>query len=112
MTVRWLPEAKAERDALPAGERQALLNAADKLAVVGDQLGFPHSSAVKAAGATLRELRPRRGRCPWRAFYRRVGDELLIAAVGPEAEADPRGFTRAAAVAVERLATDQEAEHG
>lgn len=51
----------------------------------------------------LRELRPRVGHSPWRVLYRRVGDIFVIAAVGPEAEADPRGFARVAANAVKRL---------
>jgi hypothetical protein len=32
-----------------------------------------------------------------------VGDALVVAAIGPEAEADGRGFARAVAVAQERL---------
>ena len=38
---------------------------------------------------------------PWRAFYRRIGDVFVIAAVG--AEADPRGFARAVTNALTRL---------
>lgn len=38
------------------------------------------------AGADrLRELRPRGGRSPWRALYRQVGDEFVVAAIAPEA---------------------------
>jgi hypothetical protein len=36
-------------------------------------------------------------------LYRRVGDVFVLAAVGPEAEADPRGFKRAVVAAEERL---------
>ena len=36
-------------------------------------------------------------------FYRRFGDVFVLAAVGPEAEADPRGFKRAVMAAEERL---------
>lgn len=87
---------------MPATERLALDHAVDKLAAFGTQLPFPHQSSVRQ-GEGLRELRPRAGRSPWRAFYRRVADIFLIAAVGPEAEADPRGFARAVAIAVRRL---------
>lgn len=77
-------------------------NALEKLEVYADRLPFPHSSQVKGA-SHLRELRPRAGRSPWRAFYRRVEDVLVVAAVGPEAQADPVRFRRAVQVAEERL---------
>lgn len=77
-------------------------NALEKLMVYGDQLPFPHSSKVKGA-IHLRELRPRAGRSPWRAFYRRIADTIVIGAIGPEAEADPHGFRRAVQAAAERL---------
>ena len=65
-------------------------------------LGHPHTSAVQGA-PSLRELRPRAGRSPWRALYRQVGDYFVIAAIGPEARKGPPGFARACAAAVERL---------
>jgi hypothetical protein len=43
------------------------------------------------------------GGVPGERFYRRLGDVFAIAAVGPEAEANPRGFKRAVAAAEERL---------
>jgi hypothetical protein len=101
-TVYLLPEAQAELRALPVTERVAVLNAAKKLEALGHDLGYPHSSAVRDADR-LRELRPRGGRSPWRAFYRRLGDAFVVAAVGPEAEADPRGFKRAVAAAEKRI---------
>ena len=97
-----LAEADAERQALPGAERVALANAIEKLNALGDQLAYPHSSSVRGAQG-LRELRPRGGRCPWGAFYRRVGLAMVIAAIGPEAQADPRGFDRAVAAAGQRL---------
>lgn len=84
-----------------------MANAVDKLTVFGPALPFPHSSSLQGA-ERLRELRPRAGRSPWRAFYRRVGDVLVIAAIGPEAEADKRRFDRAVAAAVTRLAELEE----
>ena len=51
----------------------------------------------------LRELRPRGGRSRWRPLYGRLGDTFLIAAVGPEALVDARGFRRAVAAASQRL---------
>lgn len=112
--ILWLvkidvhPEAEEELQALPAAERDAMQNGFEKLEVYGDRLPFPHTSRVKGA-TQLRELRPRGGRSPWRAFYRRVGDTLVIAAIGPEAHVDPRSFGRAIRAAEERLTRlDQE----
>lgn len=101
-TVSLHPQAEAELKRLPTAERVAVLNAAQKLEALGPDLGYPHSSAVRDADR-LRELRPRAGRSPWRGFYRRFGDVFVLAAVGPEAEVDPRGFKRAVVAAEERL---------
>jgi hypothetical protein len=101
-TVYLLPRAEADLQLLPLAERAAVLNAAKKLEALGPDLGYPHSSAVRDADR-LRELRPRGGRSAWRAFYRRFGDVFVVAAVGSEAEADPRGFKRAVAAAEARL---------
>ncbi len=79
------------------------MTAVAKLEAFGDQLGAPHSSQVKGSRVGIRELRPRSGRSPWRVLYRRVADAMVIVAVGPEAEHDPRGFGRAVRRAEERL---------
>lgn len=84
-----------------------MLNAVEKLKVFGPALPFPHCSAIQGA-ERLRELRPRAGRSAWRGFYRRLGDVLVIAAIGPEAETDKRGFDRAVAAATMRLAELEE----
>jgi hypothetical protein len=105
--VAYLPEAEQERTALPKAERAALINADAKLGVFGPQLGYPHTSAVRHADR-LRELRPRAGRSAWRALYRQVGDVFVVAAVGPEAQSDPRGFERAVRRALQRLADLEE----
>jgi hypothetical protein len=105
--IAYLPEAEQERAALPKSERAALINADAKLAAFGPLLGYPHTSAVRGAEG-LRELRPRAGRSAWRALYRQVGDVFVVAAVGPEAQSDPRGFDRAARLAQQRLATVKE----
>lgn len=90
------PDAQIELGALPSRERL-------KLEAIGPNLGYPHSSAVKDADR-LRELRPRSGNCPWRAFYRQVGDVIfVVAAVGPEASVGPRDFVKAVRLAEERL---------
>ena len=83
-----------------------MLNAVEKLEAAGPTLPFPHQSGVQG-GEKLRELRPRAGRSPWRGFYRRIGDMFVVAAVGPEAASDRRGFDRATADAVSRLETIQ-----
>ena len=80
-----------------------MMAAVAKLEAFGDQLGAPHSSQVKGSRAGIRELRPRSGRSPWRALYRRVGVAMVILAVCPEAMRDRRGFDRAVRRAGERL---------
>jgi len=77
--VRFHPEARKEERELPAREKLAMANAIDKLRALGPALPYPHSSDVRGADR-LRELRPRAGRSPWRALYRRVGDVMVIAA--------------------------------
>jgi hypothetical protein len=73
-----------------------------KLLSYGDQLPYPHSSRIQG-GATVRELRPRAGRSAWRAFYRRIGAVMVIGAIDPEAQHDPRGFRRPVVDAESRL---------
>ncbi|WP_146114834.1 type II toxin-antitoxin system RelE/ParE family toxin [Microbacterium sp. MYb45] len=96
------PEATSEYSALNAREAVAIDNAVAKLRVVGASLGYPHTSDVKNT-QKLRELRPRAGRSPVRAFYRQIGDTFVIGAYGPEAESNPKGFKRACEDAVRRL---------
>ncbi|MGH3400970.1 MAG: hypothetical protein ACRDRJ_00360 [Streptosporangiaceae bacterium] len=108
-TYRYLAEAIAEREALVPREMAALINAEAKLAVLGPRLPYPHSSAVQGADR-LRKLRPRGGRSPWRALYRQVGDEFVLAAVAPEAQVDPRGFVAGCRRAEARLADFEETQ--
>jgi len=77
-------------------------HAVDKLEAFGPRLPFPHQSDVRDAPG-LRELRPRAGRSPWRALYTRIQDEFVIAAIGPEAQVDGRGFRRAVRNALLRI---------
>lgn len=102
IAVIYHPDADRDRARLQPRERAALANAVEKLAAMGDQLPYPHSSAVQ--GTSLRELRPRGGRSTFRALYRRVGDQMVIGAIAPEAMQNPRGFQRAVALAVARIA--------
>ena len=102
-----MPEAEAERDKLPPGERVAIYNAVRKLETIGPYLGYPHTSDVRQADG-LRELRPRAGRSPWRGLYRQCGQIFVIAAICPEADQDPRGFRRGCDDAAERLAELEE----
>lgn len=87
---------------LPARELVALSNAIEKLRAMGPNLPAPHQSNVEGA-ESLRELRPRAGRSPWRGFYRRIGDVFVIAAVGPEAQVDRRKFAQTVKAAQQRL---------
>jgi len=104
--VRYHPAAEEERKQLPTRERTALANAVEKLRAMGPLLPYPHQSNVEGAKG-LRELRPRAGRSPWRAFYRRIEDVFVdvfvIGAVGPEAQVDKRKFTGAVESAQKRL---------
>jgi hypothetical protein len=107
-TVYLHPDAEIELAKLPPRERIAVDNAMTKLRAIGPNLGHPHSSRVQGIDHDLRELRPRQGRSPWRAFYARVGEVFVVAAIGPEARQDRRGFDRAVTAAIDRL-SDAEA---
>src|SRR5437667_5423245 len=102
MRVAFHPSAADELRSLPDREREAMQRALEKLRELGDQLGFPHSSAVRGADR-LRELRPRAGRSPWRALYRRIGELIVVGAVAPEAGHQRRAFEAAVKQAEERL---------
>ena len=109
MKVVFHPDAEAELGDLPTREKVAVDNVVEKLKALGTQLGYPHCSAVQGA-EKLRELRPRSGRSPWRAFYRRVSDVIVIASIGPEAKVDRKGFDAAVRKAERRLAELEEEE--
>ncbi|SBW22926.1 hypothetical protein FDG2_3317 [Candidatus Protofrankia californiensis] len=96
------PDADVELNKIPARERTAVATALDKLRAIGPALGHPHTSDIKTA-QRLRELRPRQGRSPWRVFYRQIGPALVVGAIGPEADTDPKGFARAVRSAEQRL---------
>jgi len=100
--VLFHPEAQAELAALPEEERVAVDHAVEKLETMGRRLPFPHQSDVRGV-SSLRELRPRGGRSPWRAFYRQIGKAMVIGGIGPEANIDRRGFDRAVRRAEQRL---------
>ena len=102
-TVRYLPQAEAERGSLVAREKAALINADLKLAALGPDLPYPHSSAVQGADRS-RELRPRGGRSRWRALYRQVGSVFVVAAIAPDAQVDRRAFAAGCRRAEDRLA--------
>jgi hypothetical protein len=105
--VEILKEAVSELEGIPIREQIAILTAIEKLEVIGQNLGHPHSSQVK--GTSLRELRPRAGNSPWRALYKQVGSTVfIVAAIGPEALHDPRKFKRAVRIAEERLAREEQ----
>lgn len=104
--MSWLvvyhPDALVELGRLPTNEQAAIVHAVEKLESRGPNLGHPHSSSVKIA-VSLRELRPRAGRSPWRAFYRRMGTSFVVGAIGPEANVDGKGFGNAVAAAEQRI---------
>ena len=111
MEVRFHHEARGEFNAYPSlAEKEAMQVALRRLELFGAELGYPHTSHV-AGSPGLRELRPRGGNSPWRAFYRQVGARMLVAAFGPEARVDRHGFDRAVGLAAERIA-DYERREG
>lgn len=100
----WIhPDALSEFEALDARERRAMMNALEKLSLLGRDIRFPHASKVVDADR-IWELRPRAGRSRSRALYRPVADGIAVAAFGPEFQVDPRSFRRAVARAQRRLA--------
>ena len=101
------PGAEKELARLPDGEKLAMHHAVEKLEALGPRLPYPHQSGVKGAEG-LRELRPRAGRSPWRALYRQVGGVMVVAAIGPEAKVNQRGFAAAVKRARARLAELEE----
>jgi hypothetical protein len=105
--VWYLWEAAVEQRRLPMNELLALRHALEKLEAYGPLLPAPHQKHVVGA-ERLRELRPRAGRSRFRAFYRQVGDAMLIAAIGPEYQVDRIGFQRAVRVAEQRLRAFEE----
>ena len=102
-TVVYHPDAESELDQLPVTERAAMVHAIEKLEALGPRLPFPHQSSVRGHAGSLRELRSRAGRSPWRGLYDRRGDVFVLAAIGPEANVDRRGFDRAVMAALRRL---------
>ena len=103
MVVRFHFIARQEfNEILPPAEKDAMVHVIELLEENGDRLGHPYTSDVRIA-ANLRELRPRAGRSPWRAFYRRIGDLIYVGAFGPEAQSNPRGFGQAVRAAEARL---------
>lgn len=110
MDVEVLPEADTELMRLPDNERDAMDHAFAKLEQsTNGLLPSPHSSQVKNSRG-LRELRPRQGKSACRALYRRIGNKVIIGAIGPEAKANPAGFRRALNLAEERLVRAEERE--
>src|SRR5439155_18330794 len=100
--VDFHEDAVSELRGLDGRDQEAIQHAREKLVDLGDRLPFPHQSAVRR-GAPPRELRPRGGRCRWRALYARVGAGFVILAVVPEAQIDSKGFGRGVETARQRL---------
>jgi hypothetical protein len=106
MEVRFHPQARRELKALGQREQEAVERTVEKLRVAGFGLGFPHVSRVRSSDR-IWELRPNAGRCRVRPLFRVVGGSAMIAAIGPEAHVDRRGFARAIASAERRLAEEE-----
>ena len=101
--VFLLSDAEHELEQLSTSEEVAVRTVMAKLEAMGSKLGFPHQSAIRGV-ENLREMRPRSGRSPTRAFYSQTGAEQFhVCAIGPEASVDPRGFNRSVRQAKQRL---------
>jgi len=100
--VNFHEDAAAELLVIDIADQNAVAHAVEKLRALGSALPFPHQSAIRAA-SPLRELRPKAGRCRWRAIYAQAGDGFVILAVVPEAQVDRRGFDAGVARASKRL---------
>jgi hypothetical protein len=101
MDVDVLPDAQREPDDLPPAERVRMLRAIEKLKLFGIKLPHPWTSHVE--GTDLWELRPVAGHSPWRGIYKRVGDVLRVAAIGPDAKVDKHAFIATVKRAATRL---------
>lgn len=100
--VLWHPEAEDEAAGLVSKESVAIENAIEKLRSAGVKLDKRHSDHV---GDGLWELRPRAGRSPWRAIYKRIGETtFVILAVCPEYEENKKGFNKGLKDAAKRFA--------
>ncbi len=102
------PELVAEFAALSIREpreARAVDHAQVALDALGRDPGYPLTSAVRGTRLQgMRELRPRGGRCRHRVLFVARGDVILLLAVAPEAQRDPRGFRRAVRIAEQRSA--------
>lgn len=105
--VVYHPGAEPEYRSLSIADRNAVDNAVKKLETYGPVLPYPHQAAVRGS-KSLRELRPRGGRSRVRPLYQRHGDTFVIAAIGPEAQVDAKGFDRAVRLATSRLSDIEE----
>jgi hypothetical protein len=97
---RCLPGGRNSEQARPRCRSQCglpLINADAKLGAYGPMPGYR---------TRARCVVPKR--CAYRALYRQVGGVFVVAATGPEAQSDPRGFDRAVRRALQRLAKAEE----
>ncbi len=81
-------------ESLDAGDRKALDLVVGLLRSQGVGLGSPYSSAIKGAKVALRELRPRRGASPLRAFYAFAPRRNVLLLIGGDKAGDNRFYTR------------------
>jgi hypothetical protein len=79
---------------LGAAEQEAVDNVVEKLELMGFRLGFPHSSDIKDSSEPIRELRPKGGASPLRAFYAFDPGRDAILLLGGDKSGDPRFYAR------------------
>lgn len=77
---------------LTAPEQAAVVNVVAKLEILGVALPFPHSSAVEGATEHIRELRPKAGRSPLRAFYAFDPQRQAVLLIGGDKSGDPKFY--------------------
>lgn len=79
-------------DALDAQDVEAVNYSVELLAEVGVALGYPHSSAIKTAGFSLRELRCQSGGRPLRVFYAFDPLRQAVLLIGGDKTGDSRFY--------------------
>jgi len=81
-------------ESLEVGEKKAIDLVVGLLRVQGVGLGAPYSSSIKGARFPLRELRPKRGASPLRAFYAFAPRRNVLLLIGGDKSGDNRFYTR------------------
>lgn len=92
--VEATTEFKRWFEALAPGEKRSIDLVVGLLRVQGVALGAPYSSAIQGSRFPLRELRPKRGASPLRAFYAFAPRRNALLLIGGDKAGDNRFYQR------------------